>query len=77
MIKRFFNFIGGFFTSKSNESQKRLIAFMFSITIIVLAFNVTSIEILKLIVYGIFSLIALLLGLATVETIVNIFKKGN
>jgi hypothetical protein len=74
---KLFNFIGGFFTSTSNESQKRLIAFMFSITIIVLAFNVNSIKILEQIIYGMLALIALLLGLTTIENLVNIFKKGN
>lgn len=74
---KIFKFIGGFFTSSSNESQKRLIAFMFSVTIIVLAFNVQSVEILKMIVYGLFLLIILLLGLATVEKLYDIYKNKN
>ena len=66
-----------FLQSKSNESSKRLIAFLFSITMIVVYFFSNDIEIRKLLIYCYCVLIALLLGLATAETIVSIFKKEN
>ena len=71
------DFIKGFFQSKTNESSKRAIAFLFSITMVVVYFFTNDVEIKKLLVYCYSVLIALLLGLATAETIVKIFKKEN
>jgi Mn2+/Fe2+ NRAMP family transporter len=66
-----------FLQSKSNESSKRLIAFIFSITLVVVYFFTSEPEIRKILIYCYTVLIALLLGLATAETIVSIFKKEN
>lgn len=79
-----------FLQSKTNESVKRLIAFLFAITLIVIIFLFCGsviwllyygkpvseiIQIIITIILCIVSLIALLLGLATVETILEIVKK--
>ena len=66
-----------FLSSKTNESIKRLIAFLFCISLIVVLFIPNSETIKIQIIYGMFVLIALLLGLATAETIVGIFKNKN
>jgi hypothetical protein len=63
-----------FLHTKTNESSKRLIAFMFSITMIVVYFVTSDIETRKLLIYCYSVLIALLLGLATAETIASIFN---
>lgn len=70
-------FLKGFLSSKTNESSKRAIAFLFSITMIVVYFFSNDVEVKKLLIYCYSVLIALLLGLATAETIVRIFKKNN
>mgnify|MGYP000718749477 CR=1 FL=1 len=81
-----------FLQSKTNESLKRLIAIMFSITLIaiILLFcgsviwllyfgkSITEIKaIIEILIYCFVALIALLLSLATAETIVSLFKKDN
>ena len=71
------NFLTGFFKSKTNESSKRLIAFMFSITLIVIAFITKEKEILSQIISALAYLIGLLLGLNMLETISEKFKKEN
>jgi heme/copper-type cytochrome/quinol oxidase subunit 4 len=71
------DFILNFFRSKSNESSKRLIAFMFSVTLIVIAFITNSEKILEQIITALSYLIALSLGLNMAENISNIFKKEN
>ena len=70
-------FLSGFLQSKSNESSKRAIAFLFSITMVVIYFFSNEEKIRELLIYCYTVLIALLLGLATAETIVGIFKKDN
>lgn len=66
-----------FLQSKTNESLKRLISILFAITLIVVYFFTNDAEIKKLLIYCYSVLIALLLGLATAETIAGIFKKEN
>jgi Ca2+/Na+ antiporter len=66
-----------FLQSKTNESLKRLIAIMFAITLIVIYFFTNDAEIKKLLIYCYSVLIALLLSLATAETIISLFKKNN
>ena len=70
-------FLSGFLKSKTNESSKRAIAFLFSITMVVIYFFSNDLKIRELLIYCYTVLIALLLGLATAETIVGIFKKDN
>ena len=76
-MKKFIHFLGSFFSSKTNESSKRAIAFLFSITMVVIYFFSNDLKIRELLIYCYTVLIALLLGLATAETIVGIFKKDN
>ena len=72
-----FKFLAGFIQGKTNESLKRLIALIFSLTFVRVYFLENNIEIKTLLTYIIGSLIALLLGLATAENIINIFQKKN
>jgi hypothetical protein len=67
----------GFLQSKTNESLKRVIALIFAISLIVIAFITKSENVLLQIIYGFFVLIALLLGLATIETLADIWKNKN
>jgi presenilin-like A22 family membrane protease len=81
-----------FLQSKSNESVKRLIAFILSITLVVvlLLFCASVVwllyygkqindikQVIDLLIYCFLALISLLLSLTTAETIVSIFKKEN
>jgi hypothetical protein len=76
-MRKFIQFLGSFFQSETNESSKRAIAILFSVTMVVIYFFSNDVEIKKLLIYCYSVLIALLLGLATAETIVGIFKKEN
>jgi len=76
-MKKLINGIANLFMSKTNESSKRAIAIMFSVTMVVIYFFSNDVEIKKILIYCYSVLIALLLGLATAETIVNVFKKEN
>jgi hypothetical protein len=76
-MKKLIKFLGSFFQSETNESSKRAIAILFSVTMVVIYFFSNDVEIKKLLIYCYSVLIALLLGLATAETIVGIFKKEN
>jgi len=76
-MKKFIQFLGSFFQSETNESSKRAIAILFSITMVVIYFFSNDAEIRKLLIICYTVLICLLLGLATAETIVKIFKKEN
>jgi len=73
----FIQFLGSFFKSETNESSKRAIAILFSVAMVFIYFFSNDVEIKKLLIYCYSVLIALLLGLATTETIVKIFKKEN
>lgn len=76
-MKNFISFFANFFKSKTNESSKRLIAVIFAITLIVIAFITKDKEILSQIITSLSYLIALLLGLNMAENIATIFKKEN
>jgi len=60
-----------FIRSKTNESSKRLIAFLFALTLIILALWLRTPQIIGLLFYSIW----LLLGLAAAETISGLFSK--
>jgi len=81
-----------FLSSKTNESVKRLIAFLFSLSLIITLFvfccaiiwllyygkDISKIkEIVDLLIYCDCGLIALLLGLTTIEKLSAYFKKEN
>jgi TRAP-type C4-dicarboxylate transport system permease small subunit len=76
-IQKLISFIAGIFSSESPTSSKRILAFMFSISLILAYFYSTDLGLKRLIIYCFCGLIALLLGLATVENIVSIFKGTN
>lgn len=60
-----------FLRTKTNESSKRLIAFLFASTLIYLALTYHTEQIISYLFYS----ICLLLGLATAETITDLFSK--
>lgn len=91
-MKKLINFIGGFFTSKSNESSKRLIAILFSSALIIILFlfcgaviwllyygkDISKIkDIIEQIITTFAYLIGLLLGFNMIENLSTIFKKEN
>jgi hypothetical protein len=73
-MKKLIQFFANFFKAKTNESSKRLIAVIFAITLIVIAFITKDKEILSQIITSLSYLIALLLGLNMAENIVGNFK---
>ena len=74
-MKKIITFVGNLFSSKTNESSKRAIAILFSITMVVVYFVTPNVEVKTQLIYCYTSLIALLLGLTTAETITGMFKK--
>ncbi len=68
-------FIKNLFSSNKSESVKRVIAMMFTIAMIAAYFTTNDVALKNVIVYCYSVLIALLLGLATAETITNLFTK--
>lgn len=74
------SFVAGIFRGAgSPESEKRVIAFMFSISLIVLLFlavyfPIRSENIVTLIVWCFVVLIALMMGLATVQDLINYWR---
>lgn len=64
-----------FLSSGTPESIKRLIAFLFTIALIAAYFSTNDMGLKTTLVYCYSVLIALLLGLATAETITNLFNK--
>ena len=66
-----------FLSSKTNESSKRLIAFLFALTLIAIAIFCNSEKILSQLVYVFTTLIVLLLGLTTVEKLAELWKNKN
>lgn len=77
LIGHLIDFISKLLSSKTNESLKRAVAFLFAITMIIAYFVTESVEIKKLLIYCFAVLISLLLALATAETIVSLFKKSD
>ena len=73
-MKKLIQFFANFFKAKTNESSKRLIAVIFAITLIVIAFITKDKEILSQIITSLSYLIALLLGLNMAENIAGNFK---
>jgi len=79
-MKQFFNFIGGFFSSDSNNSSKRLVGivgagFLYW-TLYDNSRSATHIAPADSLVYSVAGLVAVSLGLTTVESLKDIFGKG-
>jgi hypothetical protein len=73
-MKNLITFVANLFLSKTNESSKRAIAILFSITMVVVYFVTPDVEVKTQLIYCYTALIALLLGLTTAETITGILK---
>jgi len=82
-MKKFFNFMGGFFSSESNNSSKRLVGIIGALVLFYTlwdnsrsAAHITPAESL---VWGTVTLVAVSLGLTTIESVGNIINslKGN
>jgi hypothetical protein len=79
-MKQFFNFIGGFFSSESNNSSKRLVGivgagFLYW-TLYDNSRSETHIAPAESLVYSVAALVAVSLGLTTVESLKDIFNKS-
>jgi hypothetical protein len=82
-MKKFFNFIGGFFSSDSNNSSKRLVGIIGALVLFYTLWDnsrsETHIAPAESLVWGTVTLVAVSLGLTTVESIGNLINsfKGN
>lgn len=77
-MKKFFNFLGGFFSSDSNNSSKRLVgiigAFVLFYTLYDNSKSATHVAPAESLVWGTVTLVAVSLGLTTIESVSNIIK---
>jgi hypothetical protein len=82
-MKKFFNFIGGFFSSDSNNSSKRLVGIIGALVLFYTLWDnsrsETHIAPAESLVWGTVTLVAVSLGLTTAESIGNLINsfKGN
>ena len=77
-MKKFFNWIGGFFSSESNNSSKRLVGivgagFLFW-TLWDNSHSETHVAPADSLVYSVAILVAVSLGLTTIESVANVLK---
>ena len=77
-MKKFFNWIGGFFSSESNNSSKRLVgiigaAFLYW-TMWDNSHSATHVAPADSLVYSVATLVAVSLGLTTIESVAHILK---
>jgi len=82
-MKKLFSWLGGFFSSESNNSSKRLVgiigAFFLFFTLYENSKSEAHVVPADSLVYSVTTLVAIALGLTTVESVANLFKsiKGN
>lgn len=82
-MKKLFNWVGGFFSSESNTSSKRLVgivgAFMLYWTLYTNAKSEAHIVPADSLVWGVVALVMVALGLTTIESVAALVKnfKGN
>jgi hypothetical protein len=82
-MKKFFNFIGGFFSSESNNSSKRLVGIIGALVLFYTLWDNSRSELhvapAESLVWGTVTLVAVSLGLTTIESVGNIINslKGN
>ena len=82
-MKKLFSWLGGFFSSESNNSSKRLVGIIGAMflfwTLWDNSHSATHVAPADSLVYSVTTLVAISLGLTTVESVANIFKaiKGN
>lgn len=77
-MKKVFSWIGGFFSSKSNESSKRLVGILGAFTLFYTLFDNSRSEAhltpADSLVWASFALSAVALGLTTVEAVTNLIN---
>jgi hypothetical protein len=77
-MKKFFNFIGGFFSSDSNNSSKRLVGIIGALVLFYTLWDNSRSEAhiapAESLVWGTVTLVAVSLGLTTVESIGNLIN---
>jgi hypothetical protein len=82
-MNKFFNFIGGFFSSESNNSSKRLVGIIGALVLFYTLWENSRSELhvapAESLVWGTVTLVAVSLGLTTIESVGNIINslKGN
>ncbi len=82
-MKRFLNFIGGFFSSESNNSSKRLVGIIGAMVLFYTLWENSRSEAhvapAESLVWGTVTLVAVSLGLTTVESVGNLISsfRGN
>jgi hypothetical protein len=78
-MKKLFNWIGGFFSSESNTSSKRLVgivgAFMLYWTLYENAKTESNVAPADSLVWGVVALVMVALGLTTVESVATLVQK--
>jgi hypothetical protein len=77
-MKQFFNFIGGFFSSESNNSSKRLVGIIGAMVLFYTLYDNSKSEAhyvpAESLVWGTVSLVAVALGLTTIESVTSLIK---
>lgn len=77
-MKKLFNWIGGFFSSESDTSSKRLVgivgAFMLYWTLYTNSKSEAHVVPADSLVWGVVSLVMVALGLTTIESVTNLIK---
>jgi hypothetical protein len=83
-MKKFFNFLGGFFSSESNNSSKRLVGIIGAMVLFYTLWENSRSELhvapAESLVWGTVTLVAVSLGLTTIEAVgglINSFKGNN
>jgi hypothetical protein len=83
-MKKFLNFIGGFFSSDSNNSSKRLVGIIGALVLFYTLWDNSRSEAhivpAESLVWGTVTLVAVSLGLTTIESVgslINSFKGNN
>ena len=77
-MKKIFNWIGGFFSSESNNSSKRLVGIIGAMFLFYTLYenskSETHVAPADSLVYSVTALVAISLGLTTIESLGNLFK---
>ena len=78
-MKKLFNWVGGFFSSESNTSSKRLVgivgAFMLYWTLYTNAKSEVHVAPADSLVWGVVALVMVALGLTTIESVATLVQK--
>lgn len=78
-MKKLFNWIGGFFSSESNNSSKRLVGIIGAMFLFYTLYENSKSEAhvapAESLVYSVTALVAICLGLTTIESLGHLFKQ--